>query len=463
MSSVFLPPSSELISDLIAAGKSRLHSRGLRLQPSLFFLTLQLDSPDILGWLKAASIFPRFYWKNREGTFEYGGIGDTLTDNSWKYSDLSQQIGELRKLLSDSEAPDLAQAFVSRAFDPDTEIDAHWIEFPRECIRLPELSIIKQGDQSTALIALLSDNEVSPELLNRILILIKTLERGLPVEVSAVRPVIRRDTPGQARWQEMVRSAVSSINSDQIEKIVLARRTDFGLQKQPDAIDLLSQLSTRATNSYIIMYSPTPDSAFVSISPERLLRCQGRTLSTEAVAGTVSRGQSEIEDLALENRLRNSLKDRSEQQFVVDDIARSLSPFCDKVEVSNAASVMKLQRVQHLISEFRAILKADTKLDEVFSALHPTAAVCGTPREETRRMLAELEQFDRGWYAGAIGLVGADQAEFAVGIRSALLRGQTLSVFTGAGIVGQSDPAVEWQELEEKLQSILSPQFEDAS
>jgi menaquinone-specific isochorismate synthase len=462
MSSIILPPSSETISDLIAASNSRLQARGVQSQPTLFFLTIKLEAFDILQWLKAATTFPRIYWMNRENTLEYGGIGDALAQFPWRNPSFPLQIDELQRLFVASEAPEQARAFVCCAFDPTARTDAVWADFPRQCLQLPELCVIKQGSQATAVISLLADNENSSQLQKRILTLLKSLELSQPVNLPAARAASRRDFPGETRWREIVSLAVAAIRSRKLEKIVLARRTDFERESSEDAVDLLTEFSTRAANSYLIMYAPSAKAAFVSISPERLLRNHGRTLSTEAVAGTVQRGQSEIEDLALENRLRNSLKDRSEQQFVVDGISRSLSPLCDKVEVSNAASVMKLQRVQHLISEFRAILKADSSLGQVFAALHPTAAVCGTPREDSRQRLAEWEQFDRGWYASGIGLVGSDQAEFAVGIRSAVLRDRELSIFTGAGIVSQSDPAIEWMELEDKLQSIVPSRLGDA-
>jgi menaquinone-specific isochorismate synthase len=88
------------------------------------------------------------------------------------------------------------------------------------------------------------------------------------------------------------------------------------------------------------------------------------------------------------------------------------------------------------------------------AALHPTPAVCGEPPEAAVAQIRALEPFDRGWYAGPVGFVGRDETRFAVGIRSALVQGDEVALFTGAGVVEGSDSTAEWQELEAKLRGI---------
>ena len=311
--------------------------------------------------------------------------------------------------------------------------------------------MLRDGDCLTALITVLPSKNVTLEShLPKMLELSRLLQLSQQIEEAEIRVVNRHDQPGKNEWEQAVVTATAAISQRLIDKVVLARRTDYRLEQTIDPVDLLARLSKNNPHCYQVLYAPSRKAAFLSLSPELLFRCNGHLLSTEAVAGTIARGLSEIDDLALENKLRNSAEDRAEQAFVVDGIAKSLEPLCEKIEVSAATSVMKLSRVQHLISEFRSILKPGTSLGSIYSALHPTAAVCGTPRAEALRLLTELERFDRGWYAGGIGVVSADQAEFAVGIRSAVLRGDNLSLFTGAGIVSQSDPSAEWLEMRKK-------------
>jgi menaquinone-specific isochorismate synthase len=87
--------------------------------------------------------------------------------------------------------------------------------------------------------------------------------------------------------------------------------------------------------------------------------------------------------------------------------------------------------------------------------LHPTPAVCGTPTEAALATLESIEPFDRGWYAGPVGRIGRDEAELAVGIRSAIIQGNQVTLQGGAGVVNGSGPEAEWDEIEQKLDSLL--------
>jgi len=118
-------------------------------------------------------------------------------------------------------------------------------------------------------------------------------------------------------------------------------------------------------------------------------------------------------------------------------------------------SVRKLTHVQHLYCRFRGTLVDDISDSVLLSKLHPTPAVGGYPREKIQEEIASLEPFDRGWYAGPVGWVGHDAAEFAVAIRSALICGNRVSLYSGAGIVEGSSPENEWDEVENKIGGLI--------
>lgn len=444
------------LTNLIATAESRIRLQDQSADLLPFCLQIPLGRFNILSWLRSMSDTSRYYWSNREKSFEFGGMGNVLHQYSWRSATLPEQIDELQSILRKFETGAPIKAFVGGAFDPEAAMDEIWQGIPRQCIHLPELCVIREDETVQALITILLDRTVDQQdHIDRVIRLAQRLEYAETLQECDLCISRTHDVPDQGQWKRAVETSIAAINNGQIKKIVLARRTDYTLQQQVDPIDLLNQLSESAANCYRILYAPAGAAAFLSVSPERLFLCRGRLLSTEAVAGTVRRGVSEIEDLALENRLRTNAKDHAEQSFVVEGIADSLSTLCEKVEYSATALVMKLSCVQHLVSEFRAIMNRHATMGDAFSALHPTAAVCGTPREWALELLRDLESFDRGWYASPIGVVGIDQCEFAVGIRSAVLRRNSLSLFTGAGIVRQSDPQTEWQELEDKLQSVL--------
>ena len=172
---------------------------------------------------------------------------------------------------------------------------------------------------------------------------------------------------------------------------------------------------------------------------------------SEAVAGTLPRGDSTESDEALRERLLGSGKDRREHGYVRDGVREALSGLCDELEVEKGVSEMKLASRRHLVSGVRGALREGVTDADLLSALHPTPAVGGYPKELARRFLREAEPFDRGFYAGPVGWIGADAAEFAVGIRSGLVEGRRLALYSGAGIVEGSEAESEWREIEQKI------------
>ena len=181
-----------------------------------------------------------------------------------------------------------------------------------------------------------------------------------------------------------------------------------------------------------------------------------RALETEAVAGTRPRAAHDSDDDRLLDELLASSKDQREHAFVREAIVARLRPLTVDMDVDDQASAMTLARGRHLYTGIRATLRPETTPLDVLVALHPTPAVGGTPRSESLAAIAALEPFDRGLYAGPIGWIGRDAngldvAEFAVGIRSGLVDGRSLSLYSGAGIVEGSEAASEWAEVEHKI------------
>jgi menaquinone-specific isochorismate synthase len=128
-----------------------------------------------------------------------------------------------------------------------------------------------------------------------------------------------------------------------------------------------------------------------------------------------------------------------------------MNQLCKRIKKSRENKVLKLAFVQHLHREYQGSLKPEVSDREILETLHPTPAVAGYPRLNSIKYIYELEGFDRGWYAGPIGWIGKETSQFAVAIRSALLKGKHLTVFAGAGIVAGSDSEKEWQEIENKI------------
>ena len=186
-------------------------------------------------------------------------------------------------------------------------------------------------------------------------------------------------------------------------------------------------------------------------TPERLFFRRGREVFSEAVAGTRPRGDTSDSDEAYRTSLLASEKDQREHDFVRQSIREILQTCCNTVAVDEIATEMKLAAGRHLVSRLSGTLREDVSDVDLLRGLHPTPAVGGTPRHLALEAINSLEDFDRGWYAGPIGWIGRDSAEFAVALRCGVLEGDTLSLFSGAGLVRGSDPGDEWLEIEQKI------------
>ncbi len=268
-------------------------------------------------------------------------------------------------------------------------------------------------------------------------------------------PLGRTDTPDRAGWERNIAKALEAFKQGDLEKIVLARKAVFECAGELDPVTLMHRLKSATPDCFHFCYMPTSDVAFVGASPERLYRREECRIETEAVAGTRMRDAYPEEDKRLGRVLLESEKDQREHAYVRDGIRDALQPLCDTFEMDESPSLLKLARGQHLYTAVRGTLRENMSDADIVAALHPTPAIGGTPTERALQRIAEWEPFDRGWYAAPVGWVSRDAAEFAVAIRSGLVRPGRLSLFSGAGIVEGSTAENEWEEIELKIRDFI--------
>jgi menaquinone-specific isochorismate synthase len=195
--------------------------------------------------------------------------------------------------------------------------------------------------------------------------------------------------------------------------------------------------------------------SFFGATPERLVRLRGRTVSTGALAGTTGRGDTPAEDEWLANELLGDGKNAHEHEIVADAIREQLAPFASSI-ATGERSVRRLATVQHLETPVTAELADDEHVLSLVEALHPTPAVGGLPPKRALKTIRETEPFERGWYAAPIGWFdAAGYGSFAVALRSAVAAGNEATLFAGVGIVADSDPDAEWDEVQLKYRPML--------
>lgn len=269
----------------------------------------------------------------------------------------------------------------------------------------------------------------------------KTAER-LTILPPPTRPLsVLRKTflPDKSTWIQSVTQVLSAIERRELQKVVLARCCLLECEETPDPFAILAALPPQNATLFCLQEGET---SFLGATPERLFYRKGNEITAEAIAGTRPCSSPE-------NELLTSEKDQREIAFVQTHLQEKLKPFCTRIALS-PLSLHKTQNVQHLYSQVTGTL--NTICDEtLIDTLHPTPALCGTPKAAARHWIYKLEPFPRRRYGSVLGWHTPEEAEAAVAIRCCEIQNKTVRLYTGAGIVAGSDPEKEWDELDEKL------------
>ncbi len=264
------------------------------------------------------------------------------------------------------------------------------------------------------------------------------------------------EQPTHAHWRRLVGMFSGAVGRGRIDKVVLARRVHLRSPMALDVPNALRRLAASAPESTTYAFR-RDGRTFLGATPERLVETEGRTFRTAAVAGTIRRGADADEDQLLARALLASEKDREEQAIVVGSIRELLRPVADSLSVAPEPGVMTLRFVQHLVTEISGTVPEGRGLLALGERLHPTPAVGGEPRDVALALLDEHEGFDRGWYAGPVGWLGADgDGELCVALRCGIVDRTEAWLFAGCGIVADSDPDLEWEESRIKLRAVIS-------
>lgn len=248
-------------------------------------------------------------------------------------------------------------------------------------------------------------------------------------------------------WQHTVARAVRKIKTGALDKVVLARDLMATAEREIDIRVLLSRLAARYPECYTFSVG-----GLVGATPELLVRHTGQSIESLVLAGTTARGGGPAEDAARGAALFASGKDRYEHVCAVASVREALTPLCSALDVPAQPELLALPNVQHLASRVTGRLSDGASVLDVVAAMHPTAAVGGTPTGTALNVIRELEGMDRAGYAGPVGWIDArGDGEWGIALRCAQISGDRARLFAGCGIMGGSDPAAELAEAQAKL------------
>ncbi len=353
-----------------------------------------------------------------------------------------------------TDSDDRPRLFGGLAFAAGAASDEPWRELGDGCFTLPRflyrreprgasLSLAVDGDE----IAGHADRGAWRTQLTHVL---AQLARRVSVPRPAPVPggIVRVHRPSRVSWTSEVEAIRRAIARGDFSKIVAAQSSSVELAAAPETAAVLRRLARTGVTRFAFRH---PRSSFLGATPERLIARQGRQVETEALAGSIGPGDGHAA------RLLASGKDRHEHALVIDEIVRRLAPLCGRLSLPASPGIRQLRDVLHLRTPIAGTLAAPRHVLELVEALHPTPAVGGLPSAAALRWIQEHESAPRGWYASPIGWFdAAGDGEFAVALRCSVLRGSRAHLYAGAGIVGDSDPNLEYHETELKRRALLS-------
>ena len=394
---------------------------------------------DLIHWLDSQPIYPKVFWREKGSPIARAAVGNLLS-----FAHVPN--------FSASASMDI-RLYGGIRFAPNVYDDATWRGFPNASFWLPEIEV-SQEEAHTELIYndLLNScargdfkdqkSCVNPETWGKI----DALSEGLS------HPTLEhKETPDFEGWNQRVSAVLEEIASGRISKLILARKTSYQFLRQVSIWPLFRCLMEKARSATLFAFQLTPTLCFLGATPEKLFQREGNVLSADAIAGTRARGRTLDEDVQLEQELLVSPKEQLEFAIVKRFLQETLVALSDGLKWDGDDRILKASHVQHIHNTLNAVLKKKILDAELISALHPTPALGGFPRDSALNFLKKIEPFDRGWYGAPVGMISPHRSCFYVAIRSALIRERSLHLFAGTGLVQGSVAAREWDELEQKI------------
>jgi len=267
------------------------------------------------------------------------------------------------------------------------------------------------------------------------------------------------EVPSRVQYRQMVEQALKMMgDSEPLRKVVLSRALQLTAGTLINVSALIARLARDRHSTTFAVKLPGDDAGILlGATPELLVQKRGNRFVSVPLAGSARRRVNSNEDKSVAEALLHSEKDRREHASVVDSIVEALAPYCRHIRAARIPTVMPTATMWHLGTHIEGEIRDDSITSlHLAAALHPTAAVCGQPREIAAAAIEQLESFERGFFTGAVGWCdSAGDGQWMVTIRCAEVHGNRARLYAGAGIVTGSDPEAEAAETSAKFQTLL--------
>ena len=385
-----------------------------------------------------------------DGAWTWAGTGVSAAIRAPGHVELMEAVARSEVVTEGGDARPPAPWFGGFAFDATAPLDRWWEAFPPAWALVPRLLLGTDGHTAQLLAFARVGEDGLVAARERAAATLTQAHARLEDRSSDVRAPVRLPHPrpqDRSAWDGLVSEALAAFASGHLRKVVLARALEIEADA-PLALPVVRERMRSIAGPAVGYELRAEDgTTLLGASPERLFTLEAGRLETQALASSAAPGELD--------RLTGGRKEAREHAAVVESIRAALLPLSSEVEIGAAPEPLALGYVSHLHTPVRARLRSGVTPADVVRALHPTAAVGGTPRDEALAFLRTHERLARGWYAGAIGWLGADRADLRVALRCALVRGNAARLFSGAGCVPGSTAEGEWTETAVKARFML--------
>lgn len=403
---------------------------------------------SILDLLEVCSSPDKLYFKSNHSQSETLTLG-----KSKKITGQLNQLEQQFKMMFSGNQDPLDRFYCIQSFQEHNPTkDSVWNEMDEVVFIQPFIELVRHANQTTTLYLHFNDSTSNKHDVCRAFFetLINTIQRRGSIQ-SLPKLLYYKETPDKKTWKHHLDTVIDNLKQGPLEKVVLARQTKIEFDESVNSIYLLRSCITSEPQCSVFYYEKDSKNVFFSITPEKLFTRTSHDIEVDAIAGTRSNSDTGFHP----SDLLSSAKDHFEHELVVQGIIDQLEALSDSVKIKYKHQLVKLSKVQHLKTLISATIKQTTSDYDLIAALHPTAAIGGSPKTLAQEKIASIEPFNRGFYTGLAGCVSPDHSEFLVLIRSCLVQNQTLYFYVGAGIVNKSIPDDEWNELNSKLSNFL--------
>ncbi|KAB8131469.1 isochorismate synthase [Gracilibacillus oryzae] len=431
--------------------------------PTLVSITEQINKVDILSFFHAGKklVKNRSFWSNADRDILFIGVGNAYTikatENSYDVTKAEWNNLMKRTIINNPYKNAYTGPIAIGGFPFDEANDSYdlWQGFEGSQFRIPQYMLSVDNEEYYLTVNTWIEQNSDIEKIANILNEESNILLHSAFKPSEKNQLLLKYEVDPDEWKQLVRKVTDYIDSSTVNKVVLARELQVELLHPCNITDVLKQLLRRQQNSYVFAWE-TDGACFIGASPERLVQVEDDQLLSTCLAGTAPRGKTMEEDNQISQSLLQDEKNREEHQIVVNMIRDSVLSYARQVRIPDQPVIYPLQNMQHLFTPVRAELMFGYTLLDVVKKLHPTPALSGFPQKESLAFIREHETLERGWYGAPIGWFDHKfNGEFAVAIRSGLIREEKASLFAGCGIVKESDPDLEYEETKIKFTPML--------